>query len=36
MGQKHEPNFADGANARAVLKAVLLSPGGRHWEKVPS
>lgn len=36
MGQKPEPNFADGVNAQAVLEAVLLSAGSCHWEKVPS
>lgn len=36
MGQKPEPNFADGVSAQAVLEAVLLSADSRRWEKVPS
>lgn len=36
MGQKPEPNFADGVSAQAVPEAVLLSADSRRWEKVPS
>jgi predicted dehydrogenase len=35
-GRNPEPSFVDGVRAQAVLEAVLLSQGSRHWEKVPA